>query len=180
MLDTGTSCSKINYRLFWVICQLQYPITIQKSSKLTKTYSGQTVPMIGYATITFCYDPDGQFDFPLTVCITEVKTQKLLEMGFCQKHVSGILFDLPGIEFKNPLNSLCYGSLHQNKPYPNLSQILTIRIPYTMYIDAKSERCWKYPPKNPQIHFPPCSTFQPNRQAVSTGKFFVNTLCTRL
>ena len=179
MLDTGASCSIINYRTFWEICQLQHPITIQKSTKVTKTYSGQTVPMIGYATITFSYDPDGQFIFPLTVWITEMRTQNLLGMDFCQKQVSGIHFDLPGIEIKNPPKSVCFGSFHQNKSYPHLSQILTIRTPYTMYIDAKSARCWKYSPIDTHIHFPPGSTFQPNRTAVATGLSFINTLCTR-
>ena len=179
MLDTGASCSIINYQTFWEICQLQHPIIFQKSTKLTKTYSGQTVPMIGYAAINFYYEPDGQFVFHLTVWITEMKTQNLLGMDFCQKQVSGLHFDLSGIELKNPPHSLCYGSFHQNKPYPNLSQILTIRQPYTMYIDAKKVRCWKYTPKDSQIHFPPGSTFQLNRQAVSFGLSFVNSLCTR-
>ena len=57
--------------------------------------------------------------------------------------------------------------------------ILTIRLPYTMYIDAKSARCWKNSPEDSQIHFPPGSTFQLNRQGVSTGLSFINTLCTR-
>ena len=56
--------------------------------------------MVGCATITFCYDPDGQFVFPLTVWITEMKTQKLLGMDFCRKQVSGIHFELPGIELR--------------------------------------------------------------------------------
>ena len=129
MLDTGASCSIINYRTFWEICQLQHPITIQKSTKVTKTYSGQMVPMIGYATIAFSYDPDGQFIFPLTVWITEMRTQILLGMDFSQKQISGIHFDLPGIEIKNPPKSICHGSFHQNKSYPHLSQILTIRTP---------------------------------------------------
>ena len=179
MLDTGASCSIINYRTFWEICQLQHPITIQKSTKVTKTYSGQTVPMIGHATITFSYDPDGQFIFPLTVWITEMRTQNLLGMDFCQKQVSGIHFDLPGVEIKNPPKSICYGSFHQNKSYPHLSQILTIRTPYTMCIDPKSARCWKYSPTDTHTHFPPGSTFQPNRNAVATGLSFINTLCTR-
>ena len=83
--------------------------------------------MIGYATITFSYDPDGQFIFPLTVWITEMRTQNLLRMDFCRKQVSGIHFDLPGIDIKNPPNSICYGSFQQKKSYPLLSQILTIR-----------------------------------------------------
>ena len=70
--------------------------------------------MIGFATLNFSYDPDGQFSFPLTVCITEMKTQNLLSMDFCQKQVSGIHFDLPGIDLKEPPNTVCYGRLHQN------------------------------------------------------------------
>ena len=85
MLDTGASCSIINYRTFWEVCQLQHSFTIQKSTKITKTYSGQTVPMIGYATITFSYDPDGRFIFPRTVWITEMRTQNILGIDFCQK-----------------------------------------------------------------------------------------------
>ena len=143
MLDTEANCSINNYRTFWEICQLQHPISIQKSAKVMKTYSRQTVPMIGYASISFSYDPDGQFIFPLTVWSTEMKTQNRLGKHFCQKQVSGIHFDLPGIEIKNPPKSICNGSFHQKKSYPHLSQILTIRTPYTMCIDAKSARCWK-------------------------------------
>ena len=48
-----------------------------------------------------------------------------------------------------------------------------------MCIDAKSARCWKYSPTDTLTHFPPGSTFQPNRNAVATGLSFINTLCTR-
>ena len=41
--------------------------------------------MIGYATITSSYDPDGQFIFQLLVCITEMRTQNLRGMDYCQK-----------------------------------------------------------------------------------------------
>ena len=162
MLDTGASWSIINYRTFWEICQSHHPITIQKSTKVTKTYSGQTVPMIGSATITFGYDPDGQLIFSLTVWITEMRTQNLFGMDFCQKQVSGIHFDLPGIELNNTPKAICYGSFHQNKPYPHFSQILTLRTLYIMCIDAKKSRCWKYSPADTQTYFPPGSTFQTN------------------
>ena len=163
MLDTGASCSIINYRTFWEICQLQHPITIQKKYQSDKDIlRTNTVLTIDYATITFNYDPDGQFIFPLTVWITEMRTQNLLGMDFCQKHVSGIHFDLSGIEIKNPPKSICYGSFHQTKSYPHLLQILTFRTPYTMCIDVKSARCWKYSPTDSRLRFPPGSIFQPN------------------
>ena len=133
--------------------------------------------MIGFATLTLSYDPDGQFSFLLTVWITENKTQNLLGMDFCQKQVSGIHFDLPGIELKEPSNTVCYGSLHLNKSYPFISQILTIRAPHAMHIEGKRARCWKYSPEDPHAHFPPGSTFQPNPKTVATGLSFVNVLC---
>ena len=179
MLDTRASCSIIKNRTFWEICQLQHPITIQKSTKQTKTVSGQTVPMINYATTTFKYDPDGHFIFPLTVWITEMWTQNFLGMDFYQKKVSGIRFDLPGIEMENPPKSICWDSFYQNKSYPHLSQILTIRIPYTMCIDAKSARCWKRSPTDTHIQFSFSSNFPPNRTALGTSLSFINTLCTR-
>ena len=75
---------------------------VNRSNKLTKTYSGQVVPMIGYATIEFSYDPNGEYSFPLTVWIMEMKTQNTLRMDVCQNQASGIHFDLPGIELRQP------------------------------------------------------------------------------
>ena len=48
-----------------------------------------------------------------------------------------------------------------------------------MHIEAKSARCWKYSPEDPHAHFPPGSSFQPNRNAIATGLSFVNVLCTQ-
>ena len=80
MLDTGASCSILKYGPFWEIWQTQHPFAVNRSTKETNTYSGQIVPMIGSETITFSYDPDGQFSFLLTLWITEIKSQKLLNM----------------------------------------------------------------------------------------------------
>ena len=179
MLDTGASCSIINYGTFWEISQFQHPIMVHRNNKPTKTYSRQVAPMIGCATIELSFDSNGKFSFPLTVWITEMKTQNLLGMDFCQNQASGFHFDLPGIELQQPPKSFCYGSLHQNKTFPYLSRTLTVRLPYIMHVDAESARCWKYSPGDPKSLFPPGSTFQPNREAVSTGHIFVNIICTQ-
>ena len=88
-----------------------------------------------------------------------MKTQNFLGMDFCQKQVSGIHFELPGIALKESPNTVCYGDLHQNKSYAFISQILTIRTPHAIHIEVKSARCWKYSPEVPHAHFPPGSTF---------------------
>ena len=152
---------------------------MKRSSTQTRTYFGQVVRTIGFATLTLSYDPDGHFSFPLTVSTTEMKTQNILGMDFCQKQVSGILFDLPGNELKEPRSTVSCGSLHQNKSYFFFSQILILRTLHAMHIEAKSARCWKYSPEDPHAHFPPGSTFHPNRHAVATGLSFVNVLFTQ-
>ena len=179
VLDTGDSSSIIRYRTFCEIYQTQNPITVERSTTQTKTYSGQVVRMIDSATINFSCNPDGQFSFPLTLWITELKTQNLLGMVFCQKEVSGIQCGLLGIEFKEPPNTVCYASLHKSKSYPFILQILTIRTPHAMHIEAKSAWCWKYSPEDPRAHFPPGSTFHPNGNAVATGVTFVRVLWTQ-
>ena len=135
--------------------------------------------MIGYGTIEFSYDPNGEHSFPLTVWITEMRTQILLGMDFCQNQASGIQIDLRGIGLRQPPKTVSYGSLHQNKTFPYVSRILTVRLPYTMHVDAKSARCWKYSPGDPKFFFLPGSTFRPNREVVSTGPIFVNIICTQ-
>ena len=132
--------------------------------------------MIGYATISFRSNPYGQFIFPLTLWITDMSTQNLLGIDFCQKQVSGIQFGLPGMEIKNPPKSICYSSFHQNKSFSHLLQILTIRTPHTMCIDAKSSRYWKYSPIDTHIHFPPGSTFQSNRKLKFSTNFYRSTM----
>ena len=97
-----------------------------------------------------------------------MRTHNLLGMDFYQKQVSGIHLDLPETEINNLPKSVCYGSFHRSKPYPHLSQILTIRTPYTMCIDAKSARFWKCLSADTHIQFPPGSTFQVNQKAAAT------------
>ena len=108
-----------------------------------------------------------------------MRTQNLLGMDFCQNQASGIHFDFPGIELRQPPKTFCHGSLDQNETFPYVSRILTFRLPYTMHVDSKSARCWKYSPRGPKSLFAPGSTFQPNREVVSTDLIFVNIICTQ-
>ena len=112
MLDTAASCSIINYRTFWEISQFDHPLTVHRSKKLTKTYSGQVVLMIGYATIEFSYEPNGEYSSPLTVWITQMRTQNLL--GW-----TSVRIRLP--EFISTYLALSYNSLQK----PSVMEVFT-------------------------------------------------------
>ena len=160
------------FEVFKEICHLQHPDAVQKNTIITETFSGQTVPMINYATIFFCCEPHENFIFPLIVWINVLKTGIPFRKDFWQTQVSGLHFYLFGLRIlnreKEPWSVIFNGSLHQNKPYPQLCQIVTMRIPITMCIEAKSIRCWNYSPQYLDTHFQPSYTFQPSRHAVAT------------
>ena len=133
--------------------------------------------MVGYTTITFSFNHDGHYIFPLNLFISELTTQNLLGLFFWRQHVSGIHFHMTEIEIKKLPKFICFGSSHQNKPCIHSSRILIIRSHYTMYIDAKSARVWNFSPADSHTHFPQDSMLQPNRIAVSAGLSFKTTLC---
>ena len=60
-----------------------------------------------------------------------------------------------------------------------ISQIVTIRTPHAMHIEANSARCWNDSPEDPRAHSSRGSIFHPNRSAVVTGLNFVIVLCTQ-
>ena len=165
LLDTGATSSIINYKTFREVCQFQQDLELSRSNNTTRNNSGQIIPMMEYISLRLYYDSDGQHNFPLTVWITEMKTQNFLGMNFCQEQINKIHFDLPGIELKRPLNTFCYGSLQLNKVYPYVSQILTFKIPHSMYIEPKTTRCYKFAFENAKNSFTPdLHSFQTERQ----------------
>ena len=172
ILDTGSSCSIINYRTFREISQFRHPVMVHRSKKLTKTFSSQVVPMISYATIEFSYDTNGEYSFPLAVSITEKRTQNLLEMDFYQNQASGYHFGLPCIELRQPPKTFCYGSLLQSKTFPYVYRILTVWLPYTMQIDATSARWWKYSPGDPKISLPSWINFSTQQGSCVHRSYF--------
>ena len=60
--------------------------------------------------------------------------------GHSPKENAGIQFDLPGVERKNPLQSVCKSSCQQDKPYLNLSQNLTMGTLFSVCIHNGSAR----------------------------------------
>ena len=178
MLDTGAACSIINYRAFEEIAQFGQPITVVRNKQLTKTYTGEVIPMLGSTTITFSFDSDGLHPVELKFWITEAKTPNLLGIDFCRQLVSKLHFDLPAIELKDSPNTICYGNLCATKPFPYVSKVETIRTDNPICIDAKTTRLHKYSRENNR-HFAPGTSFTPHKNAVKTGLTFVNVLCTK-
>ena len=131
-LDTGAACSIINYRTFLKIAQFRQPITVVRSKKKTKTYTGDIVPMIGHTTLFFSFDSDGEHLFELRIWITGTQTSNLLGIEFCRQYVSKLHFEIPAIELKNTANAICYGKMCSTKT-------LSLRFKNTYYQNPSSD-----------------------------------------
>ena len=179
MLDTGASSSIINYRTFWEICQTQHPISVKRSTIQTKTYSGQVVPMIGLATLIFSYDPDGQFTFPLTVWITEMKTQNLL--GIVKSKYLASILNYPALNLKSHQILCVMEAFIRTNHTPSFreSQRYERRMLCTLKLRVQSAGSIFLKILMLIFQLFNFSTFQPNRNAIATGLSFVNVLCTQ-
>ena len=181
MLNTGASCSIINYWAFWEISQIQHPITVHRSNKLTKTtHRGQVVPMIGYATIEFSYDPNGEYSFPLTSGLRKKILKTSSGWTFVRTKFPEVIWIYLVSSCGRLQKLFVIEVFTKTKFVPDVFRILTVRLPCTVRVDAKSTRCWKYSPGDPKSLLPLGSTFQPNRGAMSTGLNFVKITCTHL
>ena len=167
MLDTGAACLIINYRAFEEIAQFGQLITVVRSKQLTKTFTGEVIPMLGSRTSTFSFDSDGLHPVELKFWIKEAKTPNLLGIDFCRELVSKFHFDLPAIEFKESPNTICYGNLCATKLFPYVSKVETIRTDNPICIDTKTTRPHKNSRENNR-HFAPGTSFTPHKNEVKT------------
>ena len=110
-LDTGVACLIINFRTFLQIPQFRQPITVVRIRNKTKTYTGESLPMVGHTTLSFSFDSDGEHQFELRVWITETQTSNLLRIEISRQYVSKSHFEIPAIEIKNTANAICYGNM---------------------------------------------------------------------
>ena len=80
----------------------------------------------------FQLQPGWTIFFPFNSLDYRNENSKLSRHGSLSKQVSGIHFDLPGIELKEPPNTVCYGSLRRNK-------VLTFHFAYSSDLNSSCD-----------------------------------------
>ena len=179
MIDPGSTCTIINYPTFLELNQLGQQINIQTSGNKTRTYNGSEIRMIGYTILTSYFDTDGKYKANHRVWVTEEKTSNLLGVDFCHTFLKALYFDIPAVELKtSDKGVLSYGSLNNEKEYPQVSKLNAVIIHQPLYIPPKSTFLYKHKCSEQDI-FPKGTSFVPNRTTVKTELCFINTICTK-
>ena len=179
MIDAGSTCTIINYPTFFELNQLGQQIDIQTSGNKTRTYSGSEIRMIGYSIQTSYFDIEGKYIANHRVWVTEEKTSNLLGVDFCNAFLKALYFDIPAVELKtSDKGVLSYGSLNNEKEYPQVSKLNAVIIYQPLNIPSMSTFLYKHKCSEQDI-FPKGTSFVPNRTTVKTELCFINTICTK-
>ena len=90
-----------------------------------------------------------------------------------------LYFDIPAVELKTSDKGVfSYGSLNNEKEYPQVSKLNEVIIHQPLYIPPKSTFLYKHKCSEQDI-FPKGFPFVPNRTTVKTDLCFINTICTK-
>ena len=179
MLDPGSTCTIINYPTFIELNQLGQQLNIQNSGNKTRTNKGSEIRMIGYTITTSYFDTDGKYKANHRVWVTEEKTFNLLGVDFCHTFLKALYLDIPAVELKtSDKGVLIYGSLNNEKEYPQVSKLNAVIIHQPLYIPPKSTFLYNHKCSEQEI-FPKGTFFVPNKTTVKTELRFINTICTK-
>ena len=183
MIDPGSTCTIINYPTFVELKQLGQRLTIQNSANKTRTYNGSEIRMLGFTALTSFFDTDGKYRADHKVWITEEKTSNLIGIDFCHNYLKALYFDIPAVELKDEKGVLSYGSLNNEKEYPQVSKIDAVILPQPLYIPPKSTYLYKHKvcggDANSGKLFSKGTSFVPHRTTIKTELVFINTICTK-
>ena len=168
MIDPGSTCTIINYPTFFELMSLGQHINIQNSGNITRSYNGSEIKMLGYTILTSYFDTDGKYEATQRVWVTEEKKCNILGIDFCHTFLESLIFGIPAVELKGKEKGvLSYGSLNNEKEYPQVSQINAVIITQPLYIPPKSTFLYKH--KSPLSYpYAKGTSFVPHKNTIKT------------
>ena len=179
MVDPSSTCSIINYPTYQELEKLGQKMTIYRSKTKAKTYNGSDIRMFGLTSIQSCFDTDGKYPSNHKMWITEEKIANLLGVDFCHLFLNALYFDIPAVELKSKEGVISYGSMNNDKEYPNVSKIVSINFKEPLFIPARSTYLYKHLAE-PTSYFEKGTTFLPHKKTTTTELVFINTVCTQI
>ena len=172
LIDTGATCSVINYPTFQQLSYLQ-PLTVVQSQRTTRAVNGTKVSMIGYCEITSNFDSEGKLPVKHVVWISK-KTgcrMNLLGMDFISQVSDSLEFRIPLIHLKLFPGQVVLLKTASTKDFPHYAKIQPVVLPDKLYISQNQLRMIKVELDNNQT-FKPGAVFNPHYKLKKTGLFF--------
>ena len=177
LIDPGSTCTIINYPTFLEMQKLNPSMRIFSAINITKSYNGSQIRMLDHTTLTSYFDTDGKYEANYKVWVTQEATSNLIGVDFCHIFFKALYFDIPAVELKEHTGVISYGTLNNEKQYPQVSEIEAIVLSQPLYIQARSTYLYKH--QNTDLCYPKGTSFLPHKNTVKTELVFINTVCTQ-
>ena len=102
--------------------KLNPSMRIFSAINITKSYNGSQIRMLGHTTVTSYFDTDGKYETNYKVWVTQEGTSNLIGVDFCHIFFKALYFDIPAVELKEHTGVISYGTLNNEKQYPQVSE----------------------------------------------------------
>ena len=122
LLDTGATCSVINFNTFKAVAQ---NITVVQTQTRTTAFNNSEIRMLGYTILPLSWDNAGKYEMKHKVWITQDYTTNILGKQFFHEFCLSLNFEIPLLGLKTCQGSSMYDEHQKDKEYPGCSKFST-------------------------------------------------------
>ena len=178
LVDTGATCSIINYTTYREIDKLQN-LDLYETLSSTRAVNGNTFDLLGYTFIVSSFDREGSYKFRHKVLVSSPNGSKPNKLGkdFIHQFGSTIDIDNSGFLLKAYAGQWVSLSHKHDKPFPYVSRFHAVPLTSNFSIAPKSTRVFSVFPSKLQIEFAKGTYFALHRTIQYSGVFTFNVQC---
>ena len=141
LLDTGATCSLINFDNYEQYCKIQ-PLQLNKSRSNTVAVNGEKLKLIGYTNFdsSFGTNTDNPVKIKAWISAENGCDLNILGMDFISHNIKSITFSNLSLELKKFRDITVLISIIRSKSYPYLSFYQNVLLDKKVTIAPKSSR----------------------------------------
>ena len=165
LLDTGATCSVINFNTFNAISDVGQNITVVQTQTRTTAFNISEIRMLGYTILPFSLDIAGKYEIKHKVWITHEHTTNILRMQFFHEFCLSLNFEIPLHGLKTFQGSSMYGKQQKDKEYLGCSKFSPITFNKPVTIEPLSTYVIKHQCPHENSCYTEGTTYRPLKTA---------------
>ena len=175
-LDTGATCSVINFNTFQAISDVGQNIVVVQTQTHTTVFNYSEIRMLGYTILPFFLDIAGKYENKQKVWITHEPTTNILGMQFFHEFCLSLNFEIPLFRLKTFQGSSMYGKHQKDKECPGCSNFSPITLNRPVTIEPLSTYVIKHQCPHENSCYTEGTTYRPLKTAKVKGLIYYHTM----
>ena len=169
LLDTGSTCSVINFGTFQAISDVGQSNTIVRTQTRTTSFNNFEIQMLCYKILPLSLDVAGKHEIKHKNWITHELTTNILGKQFCHEFCSTLNLEIPPRGLKTFQGSSMYVKHQKKKEYPGCSKFSPITLNKLVTIEPLSTYAIKHQCPHENSWYTEGTTYKPLKTAKVKG-----------